>query len=171
MLRAHSDRKAETPKEWGTVTLGGRPDNGDAAFSLLCERGSHRHTAVITTGPASALRFNNLRAQKLRMGADEPRALESPLASFSRSQWALGGSERAECAPGWWVRSRAGRPYFSALKKSASAHLLFAHSAFSPVGRRTPRPTGSPKFVRRRLGSTFARLWIERAANSRGFGW
>ena len=51
---------------------------------------------------------------------------------------ALGSSERAECAPGWWVRSWAGGPYLSLLKLFVLDHLLFfAHSALSKKPRQT----------------------------------
>ena len=51
MLRAHTGtkHKAGDADRWGTETLGVRPGNGVAALFLPCERGSHRHTAVVTS--------------------------------------------------------------------------------------------------------------------------
>ena len=40
--------KAGDADRWGTVALGRRPGNGEAALFLPCERGSHSHTVVIT---------------------------------------------------------------------------------------------------------------------------
>ena len=58
MRSAHTGaNKAGDADRWGTATLGGRPGNGDAVLFLPCERGSHRHTAVIT-GPRLRLALN-----------------------------------------------------------------------------------------------------------------
>ena len=47
--------KAGDADRWGTVTLGGRPGNGEPSLLLPCERGSHSHTVVITPRPRLSL--------------------------------------------------------------------------------------------------------------------
>ena len=49
MLSAHTGAtKPIDADQWGTAKLDLRPCNGVAAFLLPCDRGSHRHTAVVT---------------------------------------------------------------------------------------------------------------------------